>query len=750
MSGTSIVLEPWEPTNGIPGCTDLGSIASTSRDADLADVSQQISFLLMGASTATVDDAVTEALSLLVRAVGAASASTWQTSSDLDRLRRKASWPTTSRHQLQSSIAITSSTALSAALLNGETRILSLPEFTREHAGEDKESTSDHLLVPVTAGGITRAAVTVELPKGASINTDCLGLVQWFADLLPIVRARTEATDRAVLALDSSPLATSIRDVHGRLIDCNQRFVELLGHPDKATLIGSNICEVVDLAEAQRGSVDWKTDTDGPLDVPYLRVDGRTVWGRTSTRRIETSHCTYIVTHIDDITHQRLLERDLDWAAHHDELTGLLNRRALLAAMDDLVRCGERCATLLVDLDGFKMTNDSLGHEVGDAMLRSVADRLASVARSNDIVARLGGDEFVILLVGLDHHDKAMRIATRILSEMRRPHRVAGNDLFASGSIGIAMTEPDDDAESLLRKADTAMYAAKAQGKNCAEVWDDRHRNAAAARQEIELDLRRAAHTQAIEVRYQPVYDLQTGEPRGAEALVRWRGADNLLIDASKFVDVARDAGVLHAMSEAALESACLAGSRWAAGRTPEEFTLRVHISATQLGRRTIVPHVARVLECTGFPAANLCLTFDEASLMTQPDSSQQTLSELHELGVQLSVDSFGKGLGSILQLRKFPIDELKMAPEIVLGVDDDPDLLSIAEMIVLLADSMDLLVVADGIEEATQVATMLELGVPQGQGYHLDPPLSALEFSDLLTLHDRARYADPEASRIG
>lgn len=590
---------------------------------------------------------------------------------------------------------------------------------------------------PLNTATASAGLLIMVRPSSQPWSSEEVDAAEFVAELVGPFLSRVEHFGRLLAAFEAAPSAMTVRDQHGVLLDCNQSFIDMLGSDGRDHLLGSSIVEVIDLAEAQRSSIDWGGDqTSAALDIPYLRADGTTVWGRTITASVDRNGAQYAVSHIHDITATRVVESRLNYEANHDELTGLLNRRALMGVLEDSTANDEPVTVLLIDLDGFKVTNDSLGHDTGDELLKAVADRLRRVIRPSDIVARLGGDEFVVVLPSADLV-AGTDVAQRVLEALRLPVRLGGNDVFTGASIGIAHTEDDErSAGALLRKADIAMYAAKGQGKNCFEAFDKNHKAAFAARQAIETDLRKAAHNQSLEVYYQPIYHLESGRLTGAEALVRWRGEGDVLIDANKFIDVAREVGVLGELGEAALEAACISGTKWAIGRDPSEFTLRVNIGAAQLGRHGMVPLVRRVLECTKFPAQNLCLEVSEDALMRDPDRAQETLEALSQLGVQLCVDSFGQGLGSILQLRRFSIHMLKIAPEIVWGVDEDPDYLSIAEMIMLLANSMDLDVVADGIETKEQLRTMIALGVPQGQGYQLDVPLPARELTELIALH--------------
>lgn len=555
-----------------------------------------------------------------------------------------------------------------------------------------------------------------------------------------------QRVNRLTAAINSSPTAVTIRCESGFLLDCNEAFLRFVNRP-RNDVIGSSLVEVVDLAEAHRRGVDWGGSDEDSLDIPYLCADGRTVWGRTSTVRTSDGSERLTISHIHDITDSRIEELRLNYEATHDELTGLMNRRALMTSLGESLESTKPVTLVLLDLDGFKVTNDSLGHNVGDQLLRVVAQRLLRVVRPQDVVARLGGDEFVLVLQRADS-DIGTEVAARILEVLRQPARLGGTDVFTGASIGVATTDPDEtqQPDTLLREADIAMYAAKAQGKNCFEVFNSSHRTAVSARRVIETDLRRAVRSQALEVYYQPILDLESGSLRGAEALVRWRGAGDALIDATKFPEVAREIGVLAELGEAALEAACLAGIHWATDKHPGEFTLRVNLPLAQLSSRGLVPLVNRVLECTQFPAQNLCLEISESALMSDPDRVADSLNALHDLGVKLCVDSFGQGLGSILQLRRFPIDTLKIAPEIVWGVDEDPDYLSIAEMIMLLANSMNLDVVADGIETDAQRAAMHALGVRQGQGYYLHRPVPAAELTELMRLYGTKTPVDIEA----
>jgi diguanylate cyclase (GGDEF)-like protein len=419
--------------------------------------------------------------------------------------------------------------------------------------------------------------------------------------------------------------------------------------------------------------------------------------------------------------------------AFHDPLTGLANRALfvdrLSQARTRAAAAGDSVGVLFIDLDGFKTVNDGLGHAAGDQLLIIVGQRLASLVGPTDTVARFGGDEFAILVEDVRQPIELARIARRALDALERVIEVEGREVFISGSIGIAVGV--EGPEDLLRNADLAMYEAKGQGKGRYEIFQRHMHEALAQRLELELDLKRAADRDEFVLHFQPVVELETGTAVGVEALIRWMHPTQGLIPPEKFIPIAEESGQIHALGRWVLWEACQQVVEWEG--TYGRLSLNVNISSAQLGQASLVREVSEILDATGLEPDRLILEITETVLMEVSSSNTERLDALKGLGVQLAVDDFGTGYSSLTYLKRFPFAWLKIAKPFVDGVEDSDAQARIARAIVDLAHSLEIEVIAEGIESRRQAAVLGELGCLSGQGFHYSPPLPADEIADYL-----------------
>jgi diguanylate cyclase (GGDEF)-like protein len=422
--------------------------------------------------------------------------------------------------------------------------------------------------------------------------------------------------------------------------------------------------------------------------------------------------------------------------AFHDPLTGLANRALfvdrLAQARTRAAAAGDAVGILFADLDGFKTVNDSLGHAAGDQLLIIVGQRLASVVGATDTVARFGGDEFAILVEDVRQPIEIARMARLALDSLERVIEVEGREVFISASIGIAvgLEEPED----LLRNADLAMYEAKGQGKGRYEIFQ-RHMHEALAQR---LDLKRAADRDQFVLHFQPILEMESTTVVGVEALIRWMHPSQGLILPDRFISIAEESGQIHALGRWVLWEACSRVVEWedSYGR----LALNVNISGAQLGQASLVREVAEILEATGLEPDRLTLEVTESVLMAVSSSNTERLEALKKLGMQLAVDDFGTGYSSLQYLKRFPFDWLKIAKPFVDGVGDSDSQARIARAIIDLAHSLEIEVIAEGIESRRQAAVLGEIGCLHGQGFHYSPPLPAEEISDYLAARSAAR----------
>ncbi|NRO98388.1 EAL domain-containing protein [Paraburkholderia sp. NMBU_R16] len=427
----------------------------------------------------------------------------------------------------------------------------------------------------------------------------------------------------------------------------------------------------------------------------------------------------------------KLIERSarLRELSERDSLTGLVNRGTVAGSLQALLAgaegAQERISVLFIDLDGFKTVNDALGHNVGDELLVKMAERLAACAHDDEIVARYGGDEFVIVARHSkeDGADRRSTLSEAVLQAMSKPIDVGGHELLLGASIGVS-SFPDDgrDAAGLLHSADIAMYAAKNRGRNCYELYQPRMRAEADARLRLSARLRKAIESGGLHLHYQPQVDMRTGELRGLEALVRWHDVDFGEIQPSDFIAVAETAGLVSHLGEWVLGAACAQVVAWQrlGVRVPR---ISVNVSPLQLQRADVVETFERILNETRIEPACVELEVTETALMRQPETAARRLGEFRRAGITIAIDDFGMGYSSLGQLRKLPIDRIKIDRAFVEGIGAG-DSGAIATAIVTLAKTLGLAVIAEGVETAAQRDFLLSLGCFDAQGYLYSKPL--------------------------
>jgi diguanylate cyclase (GGDEF)-like protein/PAS domain S-box-containing protein len=446
-----------------------------------------------------------------------------------------------------------------------------------------------------------------------------------------------------------------------------------------------------------------------------------------------------------DVTHRKLAEAQLAHRAFYDPLTNLPNRALFLDRLRHALRRAQRrrdylFAVLFMDVDRFKVINDSLGHMSGDRLLVTIARRLELALRPGDSVARLGGDEFTVLLDDIRDAADAEGVAERIHRELMAPFQIGGQELYTSCSIGIALSSTGyDKPEDILRDADTAMYRAKSGGRARHAMFDTAMHQRAVMLLQTEADLRRALERDELRVQYQPIVSLTTGRISGVEALVRWEHPERGMISPVDFVPVAEDSGLIVALDRWVLRRACAEVQRWF-GQLPEpgDFRLNVNLSPRQLGLADLAQQVSDVLAETGLPAGSLRLEITETAMMEQHDAALRTLSELKELGVQISIDDFGTGYSSLARLHQFPIDSLKVDRSFVEVMGETGETSRIARTIVLIGRTLGLSVIAEGVETARQLELLRELECDAAQGYFFSRPLDGEVARNLLAIGRR------------
>jgi diguanylate cyclase (GGDEF)-like protein/PAS domain S-box-containing protein len=436
--------------------------------------------------------------------------------------------------------------------------------------------------------------------------------------------------------------------------------------------------------------------------------------------------------------------------AFHDALTGLPNRTLFGDRLEQALRRAARdqrlVAVLFLDLDNFKVVNDSLGHHVGDDLLVQVAQRITSCLRAEDTAARLGGDELAVLIGDIHDEADAQGVADRLADALRAPFRIAGRDVVVTASIGVAISAPDRaDRDTLLQAADLAMYQAKANGRARYELFDPSMAAEAGDRLELEMFLRDAIEREELSVVYQPIVSLVTGRICAVEALLRWDHPERGPIGPARFIPIAEETGLIESIGQWVLRAACRAAVTWPR-QGSEPLAVSVNVSPRQLRDPGFVGEVREVLATTGLPASQLELEVTESAVMNDPDEARERLEQLQRVGVSLAIDDFGTGYSSLGQLRHFPFDSLKVDRSFMRGLGQDQTNAAIVSGVIALARNLGLAVVGEGIETRAQLEQLQRLGCDRGQGYYLARPLSPEALRRLLA--EDARLVPPAADQ--
>jgi diguanylate cyclase (GGDEF)-like protein len=423
-------------------------------------------------------------------------------------------------------------------------------------------------------------------------------------------------------------------------------------------------------------------------------------------------------------------EVELAHQALHDSLTSLPNRALFYDRLGQaLTRVGRHstaAAVLFLDLDRFKVVNDSLGHSAGDRLLVAVAERLSRVLRSGDTAARFGGDEFVILCEDITGERQAIAIAGRIAEELSAPFNIDNDEVFVHTSVGIALaTQAGARPEALIRDADAAMYRAKERGGGVYEVFDDQMRERAVRRMETENALHRALDRGEFVMHYQPIVKMGTGALSGVEALVRWEHPERGLVMPGDFIGAAEETGLIIALGAWVFESACRQSAEWSKkARSGPSVRMSVNVSARQCGHPDLVATFGEILARTGADPASLCLEITETALMEDMEASESTLAALKALGLAVALDDFGTGYSSLRALQRFPVDVVKIDRSFIAPIERDPQEAAIVAAVISLSHALGLQTVAEGIETIAQVDRLRALGCDMAQGYYFAKPV--------------------------
>jgi diguanylate cyclase (GGDEF)-like protein/PAS domain S-box-containing protein len=562
-------------------------------------------------------------------------------------------------------------------------------------------------------------------------------------------RQTEERLRQAGVILETTAEGIFIMDRDRHIVSVNPAFIAITGYRAEQVLG----CDPDVLLHVRRHSDQFYPRLEstaegrwqGDIDCRNSKGEVFPAWENVSVVRDAAGRVTHYVVAFSDISALRRVEEKFNQLAHYDPLTGLPNRLLFDDRLDQALkytrRVGQRCALLFVDLDGFKVINDTLGHASGDLLLQTVAARIKGVVRRSDTAARLGGDEFVIV-ANIAHPEDGARLAHKLIEVLGAPIDLGSERIVMSASVGVAVYPNDGgDRHALLKAADTAMYAAKAQGRNRYCFYTQEMALRAAERMRIEQGLRRAIDTHGLILHYQPQVRLRDGAITGMEALVRWQHPEQGLIGPDRFIAIAEESGVIEPLGRWVLFTACREAARWdEAGGPP--LRLAVNISARQIARDHLEDTVRAALAESGFPAARLEIEITESTLQVV-ENSRQFLDALKTLGVSIAIDDFGTGYSSLSILKDLPIDRLKVDRAFVRDIPGDGNDLAIVEAISALSRTLKLDVTAEGVETEAQLDALRRLDCEEGQGYLFSRPVPLPELRRLVA------EGNPWASRL-
>jgi len=547
---------------------------------------------------------------------------------------------------------------------------------------------------------------------------------------------------QAAKVFENTSEGVMITDADQRIMAVNQAFTRITGYGEdeargrKPTMLRSGrhdgdyyrgMWAAIQTSGRWQGEI-WNRRKDG-TDYPE--------WLNISVVRDDAGAIINYIGVFADITSIKEAQDRLEYTAHHDALTGLPNRVLFRDRLEQALAVSRRnsggVALLFVDLDRFKVINDTLGHEAGDLLLQEVARRLVGCMREEDTVARMGGDEFVVIQKGIVQPEDAALLATRMLAEINRPFSLSGHEIMTSLSIGISLYPQDgEDVSALLKNADAALYRAKEKGRDGYQYYSNEMTAAGIERLELESDLRQALQRGEFRVHYQPQVDLATGRIVGAEALVRWQHASRGMIPPSVFIPMAEDNGMIGQIGEWVLNTACTDAKAWQTAGLPG-LRMAVNVSGRQVGIDRVADKVAAVLRNSGLAPQFLEIEVTESVVMQDAARAISTLNALRDMGVTLAIDDFGTGYSSLSYLKRFPLNKLKIDKSFIDGMVDDPDDAAIVMAIIAMAQSLRHTVIAEGVETEAQIERLRAYGCDEIQGYFFSPPLPADQFAEFL-----------------
>ena len=546
--------------------------------------------------------------------------------------------------------------------------------------------------------------------------------------LLEVVAALQVQNGRFEAALGNISLGIAMYDTEQRLVVANTRLCEVLCVPPGSLKVGMTYGEVVAVCTAANhfGDANAKEVEEFRRRVftsgsafQFEEPRGRNIVAVT-TRALEGGGC--ILT-FEDMTERRRAEAQVEHMARHDALTGLANRTLLRGRLEEaLARTnrGENFAVLYLDLDRFKAVNDTLGHPVGDELLRAVTTRLRANIRDLDTAARLGGDEFAVVQTSVNQPQDATTLARRLIEEISKPYEIQGQQIVVGTSIGIALAPGNDaSADLLLKHADLALYRAKGEGRGTWRFFESEMDAQMQARRRLELDLRRAIVEKQFELLFQPQVLVGNRRIVGFEALIRWHHPERGMISPAEFIPLAEETGLIMQLGEWVMQAACREAATW-----PEHISVAVNVSAVQFRSPLLVDVVAAALQDAGLPGSRLEIEVTESIMLQDNVATLAMLHRLHSLGVRISMDDFGTGYSSLSYLRSFPFDKIKIDQSFIRDLDKQGDARAIVSAISGLGRSLGMSTTAEGVETLEQFEQLRADGCMEAQGYLFGRPM--------------------------
>lgn len=565
-----------------------------------------------------------------------------------------------------------------------------------------------------------------------------------------------ESEERFRRVFDSAPIGMLIVDQGREIVKTNEAFCAMLGYVEKE-LLGRTLDDITyteDMEKSQEASrelLGGKTPRYH-MEKRYLKKNGEMLWVKLTATAIHERNgkVLYGLGMTEDLTERVENEKKIRFLAHYDELTELPNRTLLKKLLNKAVLYAQRhrttMALLFIDLDYFKRINDSLGYDSGDQLLQDVADRLLKAIRKSDCVARLaeeemthvlsrlGGDEFILLLQNISNILDAGKVSRRILKDVAKPFVIGGREVFITASIGISSFPSDGkDADELLKNADVAMYQAKEKGRNCYQFYSKAMNATALELLTLEQKLHKAMEQQEFVLYYQPKLDALDQRIIGLEALVRWQNAEIGFISPTQFIPLAEESGLIIPIGEWILHAVCLQNKAWQDAGF-KNMKVAVNLSARQFDQPDLIQTITRALDNARLDPKCLELEITESTIMKNPEDASTILGKLKSMGVEISIDDFGTGHSSLGYLRRLPVSYLKIDRSFVMNITTNPNDASIVTAIIALAHTLNLKVVAEGVETQEQLLFLREHGCDEMQGFLFSRPLPAEDISKLLS----------------